>query len=728
MSSLLKPLAVATALALGSTLGVAAPLLADNLPDAQPVPLFKLASKKSAKPAPDYLVGTVGVEVFVEELAAMSAGQKARMTLPNGVGYDLVMERVVRHPEGDVSWVGHVEGHARNMPVVVTMGAEGTYGSMETPDGRFGIIPGAGHDWLFDASMSTMWHDRPAGETDAKVPRLPRDFAKAAGDPVCPDITALPGFQTTIDVLFVMAPDFVTGHGGQAGASTRLNSLVAQTNTYYANSNIATTLRRVAAINVNYGPAFGGPSGSVALNEMSPAEPEYAAPFLYVETIRRLYGADMVAFMRGSSNAGGNSISGVAWVGGYDQSPITGSTAYMYSVSGDTPIFSASLFSHELGHNMGNLHDLSNLGGDPNPGATSYARGWTVCSPQGVAGGMTAGCPNTAGFNQAGSNGFGTIMSYWRPTVLRFSSPNDMCTANGGTAVCGSPDGNATPADAVRSMNCTRTGIAGMRTDFLTGCNFATDTDNDGLPNCVESALTRVNGTKDNDIFNNPDVPANATTSAALFAMQLYRDFLGREADADGLHFYLNTINGNNAIKPNIVESFFNSPEFQSVGAPVTRLYFAFFNRFPDYDGYLFQTSVLRSGQPIGAIANNFSLAPEFQATYGSLNDTQYVTLLYQNVLNRMPSQGEIDFHVARLTSGVTRGEVMTGFSESPEYITARANHVYVSMMYVGMLRRAPDQAGFDFHLANLVSGAPGLNQVMGFYNSTEYRNRFLPP
>ena len=101
----------------------------------------------------------------------------------------------------------------------------------------------------------------------------------------------------------------------------------------------------------------------------------------------------------------------------------------MYSVSGDTPAFSGTLFAHELGHNMGNLHDLSNLGGDPNPGATSYAKGWTVCSPQGVPGGMTAGCPNTAGFHQAGSNGFGTIMSYWRPTAPRFSSPNYTCTA-----------------------------------------------------------------------------------------------------------------------------------------------------------------------------------------------------------------------------------------------------------------------------------------------------------
>ena len=117
---------------------------------------------------------------------------------------------------------------------------------------------------------------------------------------------------------------------------------------------------------------------------------------------------------------------------------------------------------------------------------------------------------------------------------------------------------------------------------------------------------------------------------------------------------------------------------------------------------------------------------------YGSLSNSDYVKLVYLNVLGRsfpsQVSQAEVDFHVNRIVNqGASRGDVMAGFSESPEYITARARHVYVSMMYVGMLRRAPDQAGFDFYLNLLNQGTPGINQVMGFYNSTEYHNRFLP-
>ena len=259
--------------------------------------------------------------------------------------------------------------------------------------------------------------------------------------------------------------------------------------------------------------------------------------------------------------------------------------------------------------------------------------------------------------------------------------------------------------------------LAGMLFVGSPSMALAADTDGDGIPDDVEVTEGRNPGLKDNDVF----------TSNRLFAMQQYRDFLGREGDAGGITFYTDLLTAGTLVRANVVENFFNSPEFSGTVSPIVRLYFATFLRIPDYGGLQFQVNAYRAGTPLTVIANNFSASPEFQARYGALSDAQYVVLLYQNVLGRTPVQGEIDFHVARLTSGATRGEVMTGFSESPEYQANTFNEVYVTMMYVGMLRREPEQGGFDFWLNYMDTGNPGINLILGFLNAPEYRNRFLP-
>jgi Domain of unknown function (DUF4214) len=160
----------------------------------------------------------------------------------------------------------------------------------------------------------------------------------------------------------------------------------------------------------------------------------------------------------------------------------------------------------------------------------------------------------------------------------------------------------------------------------------------------------------------------------------------------------------------------------------VTRLYFAYFLRIPDYGGLIFWVNQYRHGATLDSISQAFAVSPEFLATYGNLDNTQFVTLLYQNVLGRAPDPGGLAFWVGQLNGGIlTRGQVMLGFSESPEFKQTSYNKVYVTMIYVGMLRRAPEQSGFDFWVNQLNNGASGLNLIQGFLNAPEYHSRFLP-
>ena len=54
---------------------------------------------------------------------------------------------------------------------------------------------------------------------------------------------------------------------------------------------------------------------------------------------------------------------------------------------------------------------------------------------------------------------------------------------------------------------------------------------------------------------------------------------------------------------------------------------------------------------------------------YGALDDGQFVDQIYANVLERAPDPGGKAHWTGVLGTGVSRGEVMVGFSESPEFI-----------------------------------------------------------
>ena len=78
--------------------------------------------------------------------------------------------------------------------------------------------------------------------------------------------------------------------------------------------------------------------------------------------------------------------------------------------------------------------------------------------------------------------------------------------------------------------------------------------------------------------------------------------------------------------------------------------------------------SLLRNGASLEQVAGGFTGSQEFQDKYGSLDDTGFVTLLYNNVLHRAPDSGGLANWVNYLGTGATRTSVVVGFSESAEY------------------------------------------------------------
>ena len=100
------------------------------------------------------------------------------------------------------------------------------------------------------------------------------------------------------------------------------------------------------------------------------------------------------------------------------------------------------------------------------------------------------------------------------------------------------------------------------------------------------------------------------------------------------------------------------------------RLYNASFKRLPDPDGLRYWIGNFSSGtDDERAVASSFLASSEFEKRYGkNVSNESYVETLYVNVLGRNYDQAGYSYWLGNLNNGVeTRYELLLGFSESVE-------------------------------------------------------------
>jgi hypothetical protein len=110
-----------------------------------------------------------------------------------------------------------------------------------------------------------------------------------------------------------------------------------------------------------------------------------------------------------------------------------------------------------------------------------------------------------------------------------------------------------------------------------------------------------------------------------------------------------------------------NDIDRESTKGKAYRLYQAAFNRLPDVTGLDFWMASLNAGVSLSSVAGQFISSAEFQALYGATDSTQFITLIYQNVLGREPDAAGLAYWVSTLDAGAAKADVLVGFSESAE-------------------------------------------------------------
>ena len=175
----------------------------------------------------------------------------------------------------------------------------------------------------------------------------------------------------------------------------------------------------------------------------------------------------------------------------------------------------------------------------------------------------------------------------------------------------------------------------------------------------------------------------------AGFVTLLYNNVLGRAPDANGLAGWTAQLDGGSS-RQSVVLGFSESAEFQNNtnaaalsftegqspalwSDDVFRLYQATLGRAPDIGGFLGWANNLGSGGNFLNVVTGFVASQEFQNIYGTLDDTGFVNLLYQNVLGRAGEAAGVNAWLNLLGSGTSREQVVQGFAQSQEFINNTA-------------------------------------------------------
>ncbi|MFZ4550179.1 MAG: reprolysin-like metallopeptidase [Aquabacterium sp.] len=389
-------------------------------------------------------------------IAQLPEGSEISLPLPNGKTEVVVVTKSKADEQGfyQVSGVSRQDGNT--YPSLITVSKDAVFGTVLTAQGEYQIVTRNGRTQLVDPKAAGWKHvngeDQMIDDAVVGAARTTAVTGAATATTTTTTTTTTTSVPTplaagTVDTVIPLqmayTNTFVNQWGTETVARTRLSNLVAVANAAYANSGTGIQFKVVGWSLVN--------QADTTPQTNLPALRSGSGVFAAVQTAKAASGAAItVLFTPYNSVTGSTNTCGLAYIPGAGARGLStykiAAASQMYAVLNDGQnggYYCESLsFAHELGHTLGNVHDTANT---TVPGVFSYSYG------KGVTG------------------SYGTVMSYVRPRVAKFSSPVLTCTSAG--ALCGS-----TTENTVASMLQTKSIAAalGKSTTTSLGINGST--------------------------------------------------------------------------------------------------------------------------------------------------------------------------------------------------------------------------------------------------------------
>ncbi len=393
--------------------------------------------------------------VYFKEARALAAVKGGELVIPMPDGLPLAL-RYSRHVEDEAGNWTFIGKGPNGEDAVITFGADAVFGSIQSRSGTVRLTTDSRGGWLVRSPPGADADPARAGGTDilvppqfptvaALAPRLARNHGLARV--LAKEEALIADASTVVDVVVGFTNGISTARGGESVVRTRVTNLMEIANQAYANSGLPARLRLAYAMPVDFPDAT---ENSDALAKLTgyksgvgpvPVDPALQA----LRSAREQYHGDLVVLLR-NFQAPENSGCGIAWLLGSGLSGISASDdAFAFSVvadgtdvnstDGKTYFCREESFAHELGHSMGQNHNVEDSG-------------------------STGAHPYSYGYRQAATNGFYTVMSYRLKDSTQFGIRH---FANPAIVYNGAPTGVADTADNVRSMLQTMPLVANFR-------------------------------------------------------------------------------------------------------------------------------------------------------------------------------------------------------------------------------------------------------------------------